>query len=150
MLYLSDPHWFGVGMLSYLKHWQARDLDHVTVAVLPLDVLAEGTLTGETVTYRFVVRNHGPKATGPLDVRLDLPVGAWLGHCWLGSEGLGRCAQDGSRLSWTLPRLSGGKTTAGPFVAVLDVSRVQRGPFVATVNVEPGVVVPQEVALEKP
>jgi pimeloyl-ACP methyl ester carboxylesterase len=150
MLYLSDPHWFGVGMLSYLKHWQARGLDHVTVSVPPLDVLAEGTLAGETVTYRFVVRNHGPKAIGPLDVRLDVPPGARLGHCWLGSEGLGRCTQDGARLSWALPRLSGGKTTAGPFVAVLDVSSLRRGPFEASVGVEPGVVVPQEVSLEKP
>jgi hypothetical protein len=146
MLYLSDPHWFGVGMLSYLKHWQARDL----VSVPPLDVLAEGTPAGETVTYRFVVRNHGPKAIGPLDVRLDVPPGARLGHCWLGSEGLGRCTQDGTRLRWALPRLSGGKTRAGPFVAVLGVSSLRRGPFEASVGVEPGVVVPQEVSLEKP
>jgi hypothetical protein len=35
-------------------------------------------------------------------------------------------------------------------VAVLDISNLRRGPFVASVNVEPGVVIQQEVPLEKP
>ena len=87
---------------------------------------------------------------GPLDVRLDVPPGAQLGHRWLRSEGLGRCTQDETQLSWALPRLSGGKSTAGPFVAVLDVSSLRRGSFIASVGVGPGVVVPQEVSLEKP
>jgi hypothetical protein len=126
MVYLSDPHWFGLAALSYLEHWQARDAEHVTVAVPPLDVLAEGALTGETVTYRFVVRNHGAAAVGALDVHLDMPDGARLGHCYLGAEGLARCAKDGGRLTWTVPRLSGGKATAGPFVAVVEVPEVER------------------------
>jgi hypothetical protein len=44
MVYLSDPHWFGLAALSHLKHWQARDVEHVTAAVPPLDVLAEGSV----------------------------------------------------------------------------------------------------------
>jgi hypothetical protein len=150
MLYLSDPHWFGLTVLSYLKHWLARDAEHVTAAVPPLDVLAEGTLSGRAATYRLVVRNHGPVAVGPLDVHLDLPAGARLDHCWLGAEGLGRCASDGSRLTWTLPRLSGGKTTAGPFGATVDLSALKPGPLQATAWIDRLDIVRQEVFLQKP
>jgi len=148
-LYLQDPHWFSLSVLSYLKHWQARDAEHVTVAVPPLDVLAEGTLSEQSATYRFVVRNHGPAVVGPLDVHLDVPEGARVGHCWLGAEGLGRCAKDGSRLTWTIPRLSGHKTTAGPFVAVLDVSTLKPGKLVATAWVDKPGILRQQVTLEK-
>jgi hypothetical protein len=41
MLYLSDPHWFGLAVLNYLKYWQARDMAQVTTAVPQLDILAE-------------------------------------------------------------------------------------------------------------
>jgi hypothetical protein len=136
MLYLSDPHWFGLAVLNYLKYWQARDVDHVTTAVPPLDILAEGTLTGETATYRLLVRNHGPAAVGPMDLSVALPAGARLGHCWLGAEGLGRCATDGARLTWALPRLSGGKATAGPFGVVVDVSALPPGRFEATASID--------------
>jgi alpha-beta hydrolase superfamily lysophospholipase len=149
MVYLSDPHWFGLAALGYLKHWQARDADHVTVAVPPLDVLAEGTVSDQTVTYRLVVRNHGVAAVGALDAHLDLPDGARLAHCYLGAEGLARCAKDGSRLTWTLPRLSGGKTTAGPFVAVVDIASLKPGKFAATAWVEQDGILRQEVTLEK-
>jgi hypothetical protein len=67
----------------------------------------------------------------------------------VGFEGLGRCARDGQRLTWTIPRLAGGKTTAGPFVAVVDVSALGPGDFVATVEVALTGVVPQEMTLEK-
>jgi predicted alpha/beta-fold hydrolase len=149
ILYLSDPHWFGLATLGYLKHWQARDVDHVTRAVPPLDVLAEGALGDQTVTYRFVVRNHGTKNVGPLDVFLDMPEGGRLTTCWAGVEGLGRCTRDGNRLTWTIPRVSGGKTTAGPFVATVDVSTLKPGTFAATVAVGQKDVVAQEVTLEK-
>jgi alpha-beta hydrolase superfamily lysophospholipase len=149
MLYLSDPYWFGVTAMSYLKHWQARNEDAVTIKVPALDILAEGTLNGPTATYRFVVRNHGANSVGPLDVSLDMPAGARLSHCWLGAEGLGRCTPDASRLTWTLPRLSG-QTTAGPFGAVLDLSGVKPGSFEAVVSVPQEGVVAQEVPLEKP
>ena len=129
MLYLSDPHWFGLAAMNYLKYWQARDKDYVTMAVPPLDILAEGTLAGEIATYRLVVRNHGPVAVGPMDLSIDLPAGARLSHCWLGVEGLGRCSTDGGRLTWTLPKLPGGKTTGGPFGAVIDVSALKPGRF---------------------
>jgi hypothetical protein len=144
MVYLSDPHWFGLAALSHLKHWQARDVEHVTAAVPPLDVLAEGSVTDQTVTYRLLVRNHGAAAVEALDAHLDLPDGARLAHCYLGAEGLGRCARDGNRLTWTLPRPSGGKTTAGPFVAVVDIAGLKPGRFAATAWVER-----QEVTLEK-
>jgi predicted alpha/beta-fold hydrolase len=137
-LYLSDPHWFGLSVMTYLKYWQARDVDHVTAAVPPLDVLAEGTLDAQAATYRILVRNHGSKAVGPLDVHLDLPDGARLRHCYLGAEGFGRCASDRLRLTWTIPRIPGGKTTAGPFVAVIDVASLKPGPFEVTMGVDYG------------
>jgi alpha-beta hydrolase superfamily lysophospholipase len=148
-LYLQDPHWFGLAVLNYLKHWQARDAEHVTTAVPPLDVLAEATLGGKTATYRFLVRNHGTKGVGPLGIHLDLPDGVLVETCWLGGEGLGRCAKDQSRLTWTLPRLSGGKATAGPFVAVVDVSRLKPGRFEAQAWVDHPGLLRQELPLEK-
>jgi hypothetical protein len=151
MLYHSDPHWFGLAVLGYFKHWQARNAAHVTAAVPPLDVLAEGARAGESATYRVLVRNHGAKAAGPLDLHLDLPEGARLRHCYLGAEGLGRCAGDRGRLTWTIPRVPGGKATAGPFVAVVDVSSLKPGPFDATAGVDQdGVLAQQAVTLEKP
>lgn len=149
LLYLSDPYWFGITAMSYLKHWQARDEDRVTARAPVLDVLAEGTVNGATATYRFVVRNHGPKPFGPLDVYLGMPAGARLAHCWLGAEGLGRCAVDGGRLVWTLPRLSG-PATAGTFGAVLDLAGVKSGSFEALVSVAQEGALTQEVSLEKP
>ena len=102
-----------------------------------------------------MLRNHGARAVGPLDVHLDLPPGGRLDHCWLGAEGLGRCAKDRNRLTWTIPRLSGGKTTAGPFVAVVDTAGLTPGRFTASVSVTQGPPAPegaiaQEVTLEKP
>jgi hypothetical protein len=148
-LYLSDPHWFGISVMSYLKHWQARDAEHITITVPALDVLAEGTLDGQTATYRFVVRNHGPSAVGPIEVHLEIPDRAPLGHCWLGAEGLGRCAKDGRRLTWIVPRLPGNKGTAGHFGAVIDVSGLARGPFEATAWVEQPGTLRQEIPLER-
>ncbi len=149
LLYLSDPYWFGVTAMSYLKHWQARAEDRVTARAPVLDVLAEGAVSGPTATYRFVVRNHGPKSFGPLDVYLGMPAGARLAHCWLGAEGLGRCAVDGGRLVWSLPRLSG-ESTAGTFGAVLDLAGVKSGSFEALVSVAQEGALTQEVSLEKP
>lgn len=153
MLYLSDPHWFGLAVMNYLKYWQARDKDYVTTAVPPLDILAEGTLAGQTATYRFLVRNHGPAAVGPMDLSIDLPADARLSHCWMGTEGLGRCTNVGSRLTWTLPRLSGGKTTAGPFGAAVDVSVLPAGRLEASAWIDHPdiqlITTRQEVWLEK-
>jgi predicted alpha/beta-fold hydrolase len=130
-LYLSDPHWFALATLTYLKHWQARDDPHVTALVPPLDILAEGVLEGHLVRYRLVVRNHGLRAVGPVDVHLQLPSEGRLESCWVGFEGLGRCTTEGRRVSWTMPRLSGGKTTAGPFLVTVDVGRLEPGAFEA-------------------
>jgi pimeloyl-ACP methyl ester carboxylesterase len=149
LLYLSDPYWFGITVMSYLKHWQARDEEAVTVRMPALDILAEGALDGASATYRFVVRNHGTKPVGPLDAYLDIPAGARLSHCWLGAEGLGRCAPEAKRLTWTLPRLPG-QTTVGPLGVVLDVSGVKPGWFEAIVSVPQEGVLTQEVPLEKP
>jgi alpha-beta hydrolase superfamily lysophospholipase len=129
MLYLSDPHWFGLVTLNYFKYWQARDLDYVTAAVPPVDILAEGELDGQTATYRLLVRNHGLNTIGPVDVLVQAPPGARLGGCWIGFPGLGRCTSDGKRLTWTIPRLPGRKSTAGPFSVSLDISRLDAGPF---------------------
>jgi alpha-beta hydrolase superfamily lysophospholipase len=149
LLYLSDPYWFGIMTMSYLKHWQARNEEAVTVKVPALDILADGTRNGSTAAYRFVVRNHGPQSVGPLDVHVDMPAGARLSHCWLGAEGLGRCMPEASRLTWTLPRLSG-ETTAGPFGAVLDLAGIKPGSFEAIVSVDQEGVLAQAVPLEKP
>ena len=153
MLYLSDPYWFGLTVMNYFKYWQARDKDYVTTAVPPLDILAEGTLAGETATYRLLVRNHGPGALGPMDLSIDLPAGARLSHCWLGVEGLGRCSADGSRLTWTLPKLAGGKATGGPFGAAIDVSALKPGRFEITAWIDQPTnqlaTTRQEVWLEK-
>jgi hypothetical protein len=54
-----------------------------------------------------------------------------------------------SRLTWTIPRLSGGKTTAGPFIATVDVSSLKPGKFGATVALDQKDVVAQQVTLEK-
>jgi hypothetical protein len=135
--------------MSYLKHWQARDEEAVTVRMPALDILAEGALDGATATYHFVVRNHGTKSVGPVDLCLDMPADARLSHCWLGAEGLGRCAPEAKRLTWTLPRVSG-QTTVGPFGAVLDVAGVKPGWFEAIVSVPQEGVLAQEIPLEKP
>jgi pimeloyl-ACP methyl ester carboxylesterase len=152
-LYLSDPHWFGLAVLNYLKYWQARDVAHVTTAVPPLDILAEGILAGQIATYRLLVRNHGPVAVGPMDLSVDLPTGARLSHCWTGTEGIGRCTIAGPRLTWTLPKVAGGKTTAGPFGAVVDVSALSPERFEATASIDQPaiqmVTTRQEVWLEK-
>jgi esterase/lipase len=63
-LYLSDPHWFGLATLSYLKHWQARPHGHVTVAVPPLDVLAEGVPGDAGVSYRHARAQPRPRSAG--------------------------------------------------------------------------------------
>jgi pimeloyl-ACP methyl ester carboxylesterase len=129
MLYLSDRHWFGLVTMNYLKQWQARDMEYVTTAVPAIDVLAEGELHGETARYRFVVRNHGTSALGPLDVHVQLPPRAKTDGCWVGFEGLAPCSIQGDRLRWTIPRLPGQKTTAGPFVVSASVAAVKPGPF---------------------
>jgi hypothetical protein len=46
-------------------------------------------------------------------------------------------------------RLSGGKPTAGPFIAGVDVRGVKPGRFSATVRVAQGGALAQEVTLEK-
>jgi hypothetical protein len=159
MLYLSDPHWFLLLTLNYLKHWQARDVGHVTAVAPPLDALVDGDLEGAAATYRLVVRNHGSKAVGPLDVHVGLPAGARLERCWVGFEGLGRCVAEGTRVTWTVPRLPGGKTTVGPFVVSADVAAVKPGRIEATVwvtavdgeasfDLKHSVTTPQHVSLE--
>lgn len=161
MLYLSDPHWFALTTLTYLKHWQAREVAYVTAAAPALDVLVDGQVAGQTVTYRIVVRNNGARTAGPLDVHVQLPSNAGLEHCWVGFEGLGRCANDGHRLRWTIPRLSGGKSSTAPLVAVIDVSRIQKGPFetrvwvtsvdgMPTFDEDHAAALPQQLILTKP
>jgi predicted alpha/beta-fold hydrolase len=153
MLYLSDPYWFGLATLNYLKHYLAPDVAQVTTSVPPLDILAEGTLTGTNATYRLLVRNHGAVAVGPMDLTVDLPAGARLDQCWIGTVGIGRCAVNGSHLTWTIPTLAGGNTTAGPFGAVVDVSALPAGRLEVNASIDhPAiqmVTTRQEVWLEK-
>lgn len=161
MLYLSDPHWFALVTLNYLKRWQARDVEYVTASAPPLDILMEGEVDGQSATFRLALRNHRSAATGIMDVHFRIPPGARLQSCWVGFQGLGSCTQDGDRLSWTVPRLAGSKATAGPFVVTIDVSRLQRGEFetrswVTAVDKgesfaeDAAVAAPQSVTLLKP
>ena len=161
MLYLSDPHWFGLLTLNYFKHWQARELDYVTAAVPPLDLLVDGEVDGQTATYRLLLRNHGAKSVGPLDVHVQYPSDARLGTCWVGFPGLGRCTSEGNRLTWTVPRVAGRKSLAGPFALTVDISRLSSGPFairawVTSADGREGmseadaVAIPQAVTLTKP
>ena len=136
MLYLSDPHWFGLATLNYLKYYLARDVAQVTTAVPPLDILAEGTLAGPVATFRLLVRNHGTVAIGPMDLTVDLPAGARLDQCWIGIVGIGRCTVNGSHLTWTIPTLAGGNTTAGPFGATIDVSALSPGRLEMTASID--------------
>jgi len=64
-------------------------------------------------------------------------------------------------VSWTVPRLAGNKSTAGPFVAVIDVSGVKPGAFearawITMVDGSQGLdesmaaALPQSVKLSKP
>jgi hypothetical protein len=64
-------------------------------------------------------------------------------HGWKEAEDMG------DRLVWTLPRVAGGKTTAGPFVAVVDVSGLKAGPLPAAASVTPGTALVQDVTLQK-
>lgn len=57
--------------------------------------------------------------------------------------------KEDARLTWTLPRVSGGKMTAGPFVAVVDVSGVKPGVFKATAEVGHPGTLRQELPLER-
>jgi hypothetical protein len=136
MLYLSDPHWFGLATLNYLKYYLARDVPQVTTAVPPLDILAGGTLAGQVATYQLLVRNHGTVPVGPMDLTVDLPAGARLDQCWIGTVGIGRCAVTDTHLTWTIPTLAGGNTTAGPFVAVVDVSALPAGRLEVTASID--------------
>jgi pimeloyl-ACP methyl ester carboxylesterase len=136
MLYLSDPYWFGLATLNYLKYFQARDVPQVTTAVPPLDIVAEGTLAGQVATYRLLVRNHGRGAVGPMDLSVELPAGARLNQCWIGTVGIGRCAVNGTHLTWTLPTLAGDNTAAGPFVVSVDVSGLSAGRFEMNASVD--------------
>ena len=99
---------------------------------------------------KILERNHGSSTVrGPIDVHLDLPAGAKLGVCWLGAEGFGRCEKEGDRLTWTFPRLVGGNTTAGLFVATIDVSNLKPGTFEATAWINQPAIVRQQLLLEK-
>ena len=136
MLYLSDPYWFGLATLNYLKYYQGRDVPQVTTAVPPLDIVAEGTLAGQVATYRLLVRNHGAVTVGPMDLSVDLPAGSRLEQCWIGTVGIGRCAANGTHLTWTVPTLAGGNTTAGPFGVTADVSALPAGRFEVNASID--------------
>ena len=57
-------------------------------------------------------------------------------QCWTVGDLIGRCAVSGAHLTWTLPTLAGGNTTAGPFGAVVDVSALSAGRFEVTASVD--------------
>ncbi len=92
---------------------------------------------------------------------MQFPSGAGLEHCWIGFEGLGRCAKDGNRVRGPIPRPAGGKTSTAPSPAVLDVSRLPKGPFrtrmwvtsvdgLRSFEEKDAAAPPQHLTLEKP
>jgi len=149
LLYLSDPHWFGTMVMTYLKYWQARQTDYVTTQVPTVDLLLDGQLGAESATYTVLVRNHGKDPVSNLKLYASLPADARVVGCWVGVDGLSPCSIDGSRITWTIPRIAGGKTTAGPFVSVLGTAVLKSGNFDVTSWIDAPGVIPQEVTLEK-
>ncbi|HEV8674472.1 MAG TPA: alpha/beta fold hydrolase [Methylomirabilota bacterium] len=148
-LYLSDPHWFGTMVLTYLKYWQGPQADHVTVQVPIADLLLEGRMETESATYRVLVRNHGKDPLTNVKVYASFPPDAKVLDCWAGVEGLNRCGIERDQATWTIPRLSGGKSTAGPFVSVVSTAALKPGKMEVKAWIDaPGAIV-QEVTLEK-
>jgi len=148
-LYLSDPYWFSTVTLTYLKYWQAPQVDYVTVQLPTTDLLLEGTMGAEAATYRVLVRNHGKDPVTNTKVSISLSPDAKVLDCWAGAEGLNRCAVEGDRVTWMIPRLSGGKATAGPFITVIGTTALKPGKIDAKAWIDaPGAIV-QEVTLEK-
>ncbi len=114
-----------------------------------VDLLLEGKMGADTATYSVVVRNSGTARVGDLGVHASLPAGAALVDCWAGVEGTNPCRRDGDRVTWTIPRLSGGKSTAGPFVAVLGTAGLAPGKVDVRAWVDAPDAIVQEVTLEK-
>ena len=148
-LYLSDPYWFGTMVMTYLKYWQARQADYVTVQAPTVDLLFDGKLGTESATYTVLVRNHGKDPVTNLKLHASLPPDAKMISCWVGVEGLSPCSVEGSWLTWTIPKIAGGKTTAGPFVSVLGTAVLKPGKFDAKAWIDGSGMIPQEVTLEK-
>ncbi|MBI4349359.1 MAG: alpha/beta fold hydrolase [Elusimicrobia bacterium] len=145
-LYLSDPYWFGSLVLAWLGAWQGREAPMRLPAV---DLLLECKMGADTATCSVVVRNSGTERVSDLGVHASLPPGATLVDCWAGVEGTNRCRRDGDRVTWTIPRLSGGKRTAGPFVAVLGTAGLAPGKVDVRAWVDAPDALVQEVTLEK-
>ena len=78
-----------------------------------------------------------------------VPADAKVVGCWAGVEGLSPCSVEGSRVTWTIPRIAGGKTTAGPFVSVLGTAALKPGKFDVKSWIDAPGVIPQGVTLEK-
>ena len=114
-----------------------------------VDLLLDGKLGAESATYTVLVRNHGKDPVSNLKLYASLPPDAKVVGCWVGVDGLSPCSVEGSRISWTIPRIAGGKTTAGPFVSVLGTAVLKAGNFDVTSWIDASGVIPQEVTLEK-
>ena len=103
----------------------------------------------ESATYTVLVRNQGKDPVSNLRLYASLPADAKVVGCWVGVEGLSPCSVEGSRIAWTIPRIAGGKTAAGPFVSVLGIAALKPGKFDVKSWVDAPGVIPQEVTLEK-
>ena len=148
-LYLSDPYWFGTMAMTYLKYWQARQTNYVTIQAPSVDLLVDGKLESASAAYTVLVRNHGKDPVSCLKLYASFPADAKVVGCWVGVEGLSPCSVEGGRISWTVPRIAGGKTTAGPFVAELGTATLKPGKFDVKSWIDVPGVIPQEVTLEK-
>ena len=97
----------------------------------------------------MLVRNHGKDPVSNLKLYASFPADAKVVGCWVGVEGLSPCSVEGSRICWTVPRVAGGKTTAGPFVSMFGTSTLKPGKFDVKSWIDAPWVIPQEVTLEK-
>jgi hypothetical protein len=136
-------------VLTYLKYWQAPQAEHVTLQTPTVELLLEGKMGLDAATYRIVVRNHGNDPVTNLNVSTSLPPEAKVLDCWAGMEGLNPCRIEADKLTWTIPKLSGGKSTAGPFVAVLGTASLQPGKVDVKAWLDMPQTIVQEVTLEK-
>ena len=121
---LSDPYWFGLATLDYLKSWQAHsDVPHVT---------AWRSRRWTTAWRRGRWPDRSPRIGSRSATMARLRSVPWISRSTSGWGAarpvLGRDRRHRPlRGQWhtsdlTLPTLAGGNTAAGPFGAVVDVS----------------------------
>ena len=102
--------------------------------ILPMDLRVGDRLADETGEWEVIERPYTTNAGKDARVRV---------------RKIGQPDVTEIRISWTVPRVAGGKTTAGPFVSVLGTATLKPGKFDVKSWIDAPGVIPQEVTLEK-